>query len=414
MSRLLPFWVFLGLFGPLRPSVSGPYPLPGLSAGRDIFSRPTIDMTIDIRRIYEAITVDMPDPGGHAVDETIHMIPRRPRPRPALPRALPRALPVFFSTVFFSTVFLSALVLLAIGAGNASADGPAPGPAGEGRLALSYKVSVDGIHALRARIEIDRRARSYAGRFSARLEGLPSWVSDLHVDARAHGIRGTGGLGGAGSGEATAFLPVAYTSRWADKKGVRTVAIRFDPPQRRQAVDDPERRQAVVETTPPAAEDGRAVVPAARIIGAVDPLTVLAALLQEVDASGSCDGSHAVFDGRRLFHLRIHPAPGSDEDGAGEDDGAILEGETTVLRCRVDLAKVAGFTEKERRGRRLPDHIVVSFAPGPTGALVPTRMEMDHKAGRVRVVLSGADAQKPGSEGRAADDRKATRRAGGR
>lgn len=96
----------------------------------------------------------------------------------------------------------------------------------------------------------------------------------------------------------------------------------------------------------PPAEEEREPVPPPLQRGTVDPLSGIALLVRQVNATGRCDGTGRTFDGRRLVQFTaatvgdevLEPSSRSGFSGA-------------ALRCRFEARQLAGFLREESRER---------------------------------------------------------------
>lgn len=136
-----------------------------------------------------------------------------------------------------------------------------------------------------------------------------------------------------------------------------------------------------VEVLPSAAADGRDQVPSHQRADTIDPLSaVVQASLRAVGAR-ACQGSLAVFDGRRRYDLHFRPV--------GEEmvSGPFYSG--PALRCHIDLERIIGFSRHPGLPRAKPsDAAEVWFAPVAADfPPVPTRMITDLGLGTAEVIL---------------------------
>jgi hypothetical protein len=137
----------------------------------------------------------------------------------------------------------------------------------------------------------------------------------------------------------------------------------------------------------PAAMDEREPVPPELQRNTVDTLTALAALVRQAAASGRCDGTAQVFDGRRR-----------------SDFTATTEGMETLeahrwssfsgpaLRCRFEGRQVAGFWKQGDREEAAKPRVGQAWfaSPAPGLPMIPVRIESDSTWGTVYVHVTRA------------------------
>jgi hypothetical protein len=137
----------------------------------------------------------------------------------------------------------------------------------------------------------------------------------------------------------------------------------------------------------PATQDEREPVPPELQRNTVDTMTALAALVRQAAATGSCDGSAQVFDGRRRSDFT-----------ATTDGMETLEAHRwgsfsgPALRCRFEGRQVAGFWKAgDREEAAKPRGGLAWFAsPGPGLPMIPVRIESDTSWGTVYVHVTRA------------------------
>lgn len=136
-----------------------------------------------------------------------------------------------------------------------------------------------------------------------------------------------------------------------------------------------------VEVHPSAAADGRDQVPDHQRADTIDPLSAgVQASLRAVGAR-ACQGSLAVFDGRRRYDLHFRPV------GEEEVSGPFYSG--PALHCHIDLERINGFSRDPWLPRaKSSDAAEIWFAPVVANLPpLPTRMMTDLGLGTAEVIL---------------------------
>lgn len=122
----------------------------------------------------------------------------------------------------------------------------------------------------------------------------------------------------------------------------------------------------------PADEADRDPVPAAMQRDTIDPESAMAALIYRVTATGKCEGSARIFDGRRLSEIR---AVTIGPETLPPDSDSIYAGPT--LRCDFEGRQLAGFLHDadEAELKRI-QRGSAWFAPAvPGGQSLPVRIK---------------------------------------
>ena len=100
----------------------------------------------------------------------------------------------------------------------------------------------------------------------------------------------------------------------------------------------------------PVKDEGRPAIPEELLTGVLDPLSAITAIGRIIDATGSCNASFGVFDGRRRYQLQV--MDNGDMD-IGRSRYAPYGGE--ARRCDFIFKRVAGFkklkSDDPTRGR---------------------------------------------------------------
>jgi uncharacterized protein DUF3108 len=134
---------------------------------------------------------------------------------------------------------------------------------------------------------------------------------------------------------------------------------------------------------PPRPEDANLKPRPAQAKGTLDPASAMLSLVRTVAATGSCDASVQVYDGRRRFDLITHPAG---EELVQPLPRSIYGG--PAQRCDLQLKQLDDSRE------RLPSQ-GTAWIGEVAGATIPVRVELTTELGIVTVDLVKATAGPP-------------------
>jgi hypothetical protein len=142
---------------------------------------------------------------------------------------------------------------------------------------------------------------------------------------------------------------------------------------RQTLIDYPDGEPVVVTLVPPN-ETEREPVPPEMQAGTVDSLSAIAMLTRQFAATGRCDGSLRVFDGRRLSQITSRTGG---EEVLEADRGSFFAGK--AMRCDFEGRQLAGFwldDDKEKATR--PQNGTAWIARlSPAAPPVPVRMSFE-------------------------------------
>lgn len=266
----------------------------------------------------------------------------------------------------------SAGALLAIGALCAALlAGPGAAGAAERKLALDYRVYVGGFRTVDMRFDYRFAPDRYALKLRLDARGVLEWFFTWNMTAMSEGRLADGRV-----------IPVKARARSSWKGRERSTDLVF-----------PADGGVPVATSHPASrDDGRDRVPDALRRGTVDLAAAIMALLRTADATGRCDHTAQVFDGRRRYAL-VFTHEG--EDRLAANDYSAFSG--AALRCGLRLKPIAGFRKKRSRmGWVTSDSATVWLARlFPDTRPVPVRIQLETIAGTLighltAATLSGA------------------------
>lgn len=257
-----------------------------------------------------------------------------------------------------------------------------PVPARTETLLVRYDVQASGFAVLRADAAFDLDGPGYRVRIRSRTAGLAGWLSGSDQMTSAEGVW-----------HGAEPLPDRYRSDGIGRGGLRRVAIDY---LRR----GPAGRLPLLRTLEPPNESDREAVPEALMHNTLDALSALAKLTRAVAATGRCDVTAAVYDGRRRvdYIARTEGLERLPQDGG-------FGGE--ALRCAVEGRLLAGHRgDQDPAEAREPQPATAWLAiVAPARRPLPVRIELPSRwFGSIRVVLqgvlAGADAAAFDASGR--------------
>jgi len=139
----------------------------------------------------------------------------------------------------------------------------------------------------------------------------------------------------------------------------------------------------------PTDDSGRPKPTEQQTVDTLDPLSAILAMGHRVAHAGHCEGTFAVFDGRRRYDLTL-----TDEGGERIDAAPAYVG--PVRRCHAAVLKIAGFSFDHDYQPRTTNGRVWFASPKPGAPALPIRIDFDGTWGLVEVrmtkVTSTADA----------------------
>ena len=244
--------------------------------------------------------------------------------------------------------------------------GPGVPDAAERQLRLDYRVYVGGFRTVDMVFESRLEPDGYAMRLRLDARGLIEWLFTWNMTAESEGRLVDGRV-----------VPVRASSRSTWRGRERRIELEF-----------PADGGAPVSSVDPAPRnDERDPVPAALRLGTVDLATAIVATLRVVDATGRCDYTARVFDGRRRFDLVFSPAGEGRVRATGYSAYA-----GPALRCALRLVRIAGFRKTRQRLRWANTDTAILWLARlfPDTSPVPVRIELETRFGALVGHVVGA------------------------
>ncbi|HMA13757.1 MAG: DUF3108 domain-containing protein [Bacteroidota bacterium] len=240
-------------------------------------------------------------------------------------------------------------------------------PAGAEPVSADYQVYFGGLHVLNAEAKLERGGNSYRLIAVAETQGFVGWLNPWKGTTQSRGLVTAGKV-----------VPRHHLNWGTDDdsdSGARRVEISYD------AAGD------IVDTLVQPEQDweDRHPLPADAGKGTLDPLSVIAGLGELLQKGGRCEGSFAVFDGRKRYDLIVSDAgermlePTSYSIYAGPARG-----------CRLDYKMLGGHRiEKNKYVETARERLVWVARPAVGAPLIPVRLEIETAYGTLMGHLTG-------------------------
>lgn len=224
-----------------------------------------------------------------------------------------------------------------------------PALAGAEPLRAVYGVQAAGMQVMRVEVIFDLSATShYRIESSLSFTGMASWFSGGRQMNRVEGVW------------------AGNTAR--PRRFMGDGVWRGEP---RRVVIDYTTGEPVLRVLSPPDDGEREPVPPALQQGTIDSLSALAQLTRNLAETGRCEGSAAIFDGRRRADFRVRTL-GRDYLAPWRD---AWNGE--AVRCGFTGRQIAGFRRSDSADLREPQEGTAWMAsPRPGAPVLPVRVEM--------------------------------------
>ncbi|WP_240149179.1 DUF3108 domain-containing protein [Asaia sp. As-1742] len=233
--------------------------------------------------------------------------------------------------------------------------------ANSGQTTAVYRVYNHGLHVVDATADYTLTDQGYGIRTTLHAGGLMSWFMRMDIQSMARGHF-----------DHNWVQPVDYESNGYSRGKHRSVVLRYADNTPHIVTLDPK-------------ETDRESVPDGELDHALDTLSAMALLLENVRQTGKCDGNAQVFDGLRLSAMTSHGPVKADVPNTFSQKST-----GPALRCDFVGQQQAGFIKDS-------SHLAVMKAPHPGAAwfqdipgagLTAVRIEFEHpKLGRMVAVL---------------------------
>jgi hypothetical protein len=142
----------------------------------------------------------------------------------------------------------------------------------------------------------------------------------------------------------------------------------------------------------PTEDSGRPKPTEQQTVDTLDPLSAILAMGHRVARAGHCEGTFAVFDGRRRYDLTL-----TDEGGERIDAAPAYVG--PVRRCHAVVLKIAGFSfDRDYQPHTTNGHVWFA-SPRPGAPALPIRIDFEGTWGLVEVRMTKVAAADEGDHG---------------
>lgn len=249
---------------------------------------------------------------------------------------------------------------------------PRPALSAEG-VVLGYEGYLGGLHMLTAEVELARNAKRYRMETTANGRGLFGWLVKWRSKAVTEGAITPDGR-----------LRPQWHQRDIAQRGRNAKVIQIE--YRDDGVPLVARMRAGAEANFTERTERR---------GTMDPMSAVAAIIDQMAAGAACAGKFEVFDGKLRYDVAARPQKSSVLNG---NKYMMYRGEAT--RCNLLLTPIDGFEEKrpDNPRERKPagdDALELSMwfaSPGPGMPAVPVMASARTEYGGLRIYLARAEA----------------------
>jgi len=231
-------------------------------------------------------------------------------------------------------------------------------------VSAEYDVYFGGFHVLKAEALWQPGAEDYRIAAEATTEGFLGWFSSWKGVTESHG-RIVGGQA----------VPQRHENRSNSDDGEKMVVLTYDA--------GGDIADSLVE--PPLDLEERHPLPANAGEGTLDPLSVMAGLSRLLQDGGRCEGSFAVFDGRKRYDLTVTDAGARMLEPS---DYSIFTGE--ARGCRLDYKMLGGHRiERSKYTETARKRIIWVASPSEGAPRIPVRLEIETAYGTIVGHLTG-------------------------
>jgi hypothetical protein len=235
-------------------------------------------------------------------------------------------------------------------------------------LDLAYEVYAGGLLVADSDFSLQFLSGRFDARFTMEPRGISALLKKFRLQSQSDGLMAWHRV------EPSRFR----TEYWKKDRRHRWVQIDYG--------DDP---GPEVEAVPAPKKDRRAEVPETLRSGALDPISAALVLSDRVGRAGRCEAALDIFDGRRFFRVGLEDLGSVEIESSS---GGTYRG--PALKCRMNMEKVTGFSDKELKKGRYPETMTALLAQVvPGGPWLPIRLEADHSLGRMVVNLISVEGQ---------------------
>jgi len=235
------------------------------------------------------------------------------------------------------------------------------------QLALDYHVFAGGLHVLTYETVVSLNSGAYKASVQARTNGFTDSLFKFSLEAEVAGNNGADGP-----------MPRRFrvANRWREN------------PERWVEITYSEGGAPEAEAEPPATDDNRDPVPKHLLLGTLDPISAVLAVVAKVAQSGRCEVEVPIFDGRRRYDLSTQHLG---ETELKTSDVAPFGGMATHCGLAFEMLG-GGWKKKSRRWREAGRPEVELFLARvlPNAPPLPVRVHAKNNLGALRIHLVAA------------------------
>lgn len=253
-------------------------------------------------------------------------------------------------------------------AGSVMDGAPAAKPEAAGSFV--YQGYIGGLKVGEVAMDMALRDGRYAANMRLETAGMVSWFVEWRHSTLVKG------KASADQGPASHGAPLTVKSYQADsywKKKDRFVNFEV-------------RNGGVAEVTTaaphPVADERRSTITDAQRTDVLDPLSAIIAVGRTLEQTGSCKASYPVYDGRRLYTVKIE-----DQGIAELEPSRRTPYEGDAQRCKFVFERVAGFRKKSAADDDPTNGRAYYRRPAPGAPMMPVKIVADLELGSAIINL---------------------------
>lgn len=242
----------------------------------------------------------------------------------------------------------------------------AASPARAEPVSATYEVFFGGFHVLNAEALWANGGDGYRLAAEAETQGFVGWLHPWKGNTESRGVIAGGKV-----------IPQAHRNWGYDSDDGEETLVALDY--------DAAGNIAETLVQPEPDWEGRHPLPADAGQGTLDPLSVIAGLSELLRKGGACEGSFAVFDGRKRYDLTVSDAGEAELEPT---DYSIYSG--PARGCRIDYKMLGGHRmERNKYAETARERIVWVARPTADAPLIPVRLEIETAYGTLMGHLTG-------------------------
>lgn len=243
-----------------------------------------------------------------------------------------------------------------------------PTSAEETRIRAVYDIYFGGFYVLRTESHITMSPLKYKITSHSQTKGALSFFFDWMGEASSEGIF-----------DKRQAVPKFHKNIGRRANIIRTTELTYD------------NKGALVSSKVTPAADLLEVteLPPKPGLGTIDPLSIIAHLSYAIKNDGSCNGTFAVFDGRRRYNLKI-----SDKGTTTLSKTPYSSFHGTALACKVEYQMLGGHRRKRLKyTKNARERFIYAAQPFPIGPILPVGLSIETELGSLVAHLSSVSLE---------------------